>query len=151
MCLSDEANFYDIDPGFFVWIESTVLLERNVSFKSENVNSNQSGNKLNTTDLQFELRSNVHSYSTRNAHQLQFPYIRLSKSQSYYKYLGYKLYSKPSYSIKNLDIRLFKSEVYNWFLKNPFYCIQEYLDMTMGFFLIYCSDDAYCCKILNGK
>ncbi|PSN52351.1 hypothetical protein C0J52_18092 [Blattella germanica] len=68
----------------------------------------------------FELNSNVHSYLTRNAHKLQFPCVRLSKSQSYYKYLGFKLYSKLPYSIKNLDIRLFKGKVYNGLLDNPF-------------------------------
>ena len=68
----------------------------------------------------FELMSNVHSYSTRNAHKLHFPYVRLSKSQSYYKYFGFKLYSKLPLSIKNLDIRIFKGKVYTWLLENPF-------------------------------
>ncbi|PSN53860.1 hypothetical protein C0J52_09953 [Blattella germanica] len=48
-------------------------------------------------------------------------------------YLSFKLFSKLPYTIKNLDRRLFKSKVYNWLLENPFYCIQEYLDMNIVF------------------
>lgn len=74
----------------------------------------------------LSLRSNVHDHKTRNRNNLDLPRCRLSKTMSYHRYIGIKLYNKLPLAWQHLSHKKFAVILYEWLSKNPFYEIDEY-------------------------
>lgn len=75
--------------------------------------------------LDFNLRSDVHIYNTRQKSLLNEDFTRLTKVQNSFKYIGMKLFNKLP---PNTDISLhrFKSVVQEWLTNHAFYSIEEF-------------------------
>lgn len=71
--------------------------------------------------------NDVHSYNTRIRHDLQLPYVRLSKSMKKPSVLAIRLFNKLPLAIRDMNIIKFKTVVIRFLLANAFYSIDEYL------------------------
>lgn len=73
-------------------------------------------------------RDQVHSYSTRNNDQLNFTYLRLSKTRDGTGYYAIKFFNALPHRIKKLDYKSFKSVINVFLLNHAFYNFNEFLD-----------------------
>ncbi len=73
-------------------------------------------------------RSEIHSITTRQSSNLDIPFSRLSKVQNSHVYIGMKMYMLPQ-NVQMLPLKLYKSRLYDWLVKNPFYDINEFLEL----------------------
>jgi hypothetical protein len=76
-----------------------------------------------------QLRKDIHSYNTRSNRTIDTPFCRLSKTQNSYENVGLKLFNKLPQEWIEAPAGLFKQRVYSWLLKNPFYSLNEFLEL----------------------
>ena len=74
--------------------------------------------------------ANIHDHEIRNSEQINIPYCRLHKTSTNFSVMGMKLYNKlPSQYYKS-PTNSFKARFYNWLLINPFYSVDEFLNIN---------------------
>jgi len=76
------------------------------------------------------LRADIHNLNTRNKSKINIPYVRLEKTKLSYRILGLKCLNKLPEAMLGLPIGAFKARLSNWLVKNPFYSIKEFLDLS---------------------
>ena len=82
----------------------------------------------NTSESDFDARSDVHEYNTRSKSNIDIPFFRLEKAFKSYLYLGPKLYNMLPKEHKSLKINVFRTTVFDWLVKHPFYSIDEFVN-----------------------
>lgn len=81
------------------------------------------------TNLQcFPIRAESHQYNTRGGGKLNILPHRLAKSGNSYKLNCIKFFNKLPDSAKFVNFNIFKSKIYNWLIKNPFYNLNEFIN-----------------------
>lgn len=73
------------------------------------------------------LRSNVHSYKTRNMNCVNYEYCRLSKSLRSHSSVGLRIFNKVSSLINISCGRNRLDKFYDWLQLNPFYSLDEFM------------------------
>jgi hypothetical protein len=68
-----------------------------------------------------------HNHDTRRKHDVQIPYVRLSKTMKKPSVIGTRLYNKLPLAVRNLEIKRFKAAITQFLLKNAFYSCDEFL------------------------
>lgn len=79
-----------------------------------------------------QLRSDVHTYFTRQSSMIDEPFCRLSRSQKNFSSLGLRLFNKLPICSHNVSFKIFKSVIHSWLLKNPFYSVSEFLNTPVN-------------------
>ena len=78
----------------------------------------------------YILRSDIHSYNTRNNNKHQIPYTRLNKYKHSYMVNAVTIFNKLPSDVRQLNINYFKDRIVPWLKKNPFYSLDEYINMN---------------------
>lgn len=71
----------------------------------------------------------VHGYNTRNKEKAIIKYHRLSKSLSSHIILSLRVYNKVNHLITKYTLQTFMQKFFEWLLNNPFYSLNEFLEM----------------------
>ncbi|PSN43460.1 hypothetical protein C0J52_23086, partial [Blattella germanica] len=72
------------------------------------------------------LRSDFHSYETRQKDLIDNGFTRLNKVQVSFKYIGLKLFNMLSANSQNINKNKFKNKLQDWLIKHAFYSIDEF-------------------------
>lgn len=83
---------------------------------------------LNNEDL-LNYASNKHSYNTRQKDNVLINFYRLNKSTNSHVVLALKVYNKLKTIINKYTLKNFKTNFYNWLIKNPFYALVEFFSI----------------------
>uniref|UniRef100_A0A1B6KBG4 Reverse transcriptase domain-containing protein n=1 Tax=Graphocephala atropunctata TaxID=36148 RepID=A0A1B6KBG4_9HEMI len=78
----------------------------------------------------FTLRNTIHDYSTRHRDRLQLPKCRLTKTMSYHKYLGIKLWNKLPLEWQNMPESKLADVLHSWLSKHPLYSLHEFFTIA---------------------
>lgn len=75
-------------------------------------------------------RINIHGLNTRRRHDIDVPFVRLEKLRSSHLIMSIRLFNKLPLKVRNLSLREFKCVMYGWLCSNPFYEVDEFLQMS---------------------
>lgn len=76
----------------------------------------------------FPTRQEIHNYCTRGRNKIDILPHRLSKTGSSYKLNCINFFNKLPEDARLVSFENFKSKIYEWLVRNPFYKIDEFLD-----------------------
>ncbi|PSN43171.1 hypothetical protein C0J52_09899 [Blattella germanica] len=75
----------------------------------------------------LNLRSDFHSYDTRQEDLIDNGFTRLNKVQVSFKYIGLKLFNMLPPNSQNINKNKFKNKLQDWLIKHAFYSIEEFI------------------------
>lgn len=75
----------------------------------------------------LNLRSDFHSYDTRQKDLIDNGFTRLNKVQVSFKYVGLKLFNMLPPNSQNINKNKFKNKLQDWLIKHAFYSIEEFI------------------------
>ncbi|KAG8264599.1 hypothetical protein J6590_108515 [Homalodisca vitripennis] len=81
---------------------------------------------------EYNLRGSCHEHNTRNKGLIDCKYVRLSKTQHSYGYIGVKLFNKLPLAAKNVTVHNFKNVLQNWLKIKAFYCVEDWETADMS-------------------
>ena len=76
----------------------------------------------------YHIRSDVHTYPTRNNFQIDMPKVRLTKTKRFHEVLGITMFNRLPVEAHFVNYKRFKSVLHQWLTSNPFYNVNEFLD-----------------------
>jgi len=79
----------------------------------------------------FHIRSDNHSYNTRNKWQLDQTFSRLTVSQRWYDHISIKMFNRLPKCVYELDVNNFKTVLYRFLIARPFYHVKEYFEIPL--------------------
>lgn len=82
---------------------------------------------VKTHQFKYKSHQDIHSYPTRNNKKLCPEYVRLKKCQNSPNFMGIKFFNVLPETIRELDIKLFKSKLKLYLISKSFYTLEEYL------------------------
>lgn len=77
----------------------------------------------------LSLRQNIHHFNTRHKNLIDVPFVRLEKTRNSHLVIGLRMFNLLPEAVKTLNFKSFKNRIFNFLVKNPFYCINEFLDL----------------------
>jgi hypothetical protein len=75
---------------------------------------------------QIITRTDIHEYNTRQKHNIETPYLRLSKSQKSYLYTGMKFYNLLPLYIREMNLVRFEKCIKNILKKSCLYSVNDF-------------------------
>lgn len=76
----------------------------------------------------FSYRQDIHSHNTRYKTRIEIPKHRLSKTSNSFKINAVTFFNRLPTSARTIPFQIFKKNIYEWLVNNPFYSIQEFLE-----------------------
>lgn len=76
------------------------------------------------------IKHKSHVYNTRHKSDASIEFYRLTKTANSYIIISLKIFNKLIGLISKYNVNTFKTKFYNWLLKNPFYNLNEFLNMS---------------------
>lgn len=75
----------------------------------------------------YSYNCDTHSYSTRSATDIKIDFTRIVHNRFSVNYYGPVMFNKLPLTVRNLDIKKFKTVIKNYLVNKAFYSIQEFL------------------------
>lgn len=84
-----------------------------------------------TNTHEFYTRQDTHEHNTRNKRALDTPHHRLALTGNSFRINCIRFYNKLPESVKSANLSVFKSKITSWLTSNPFYKLNEFLEMRV--------------------
>lgn len=79
----------------------------------------------------YPTRQDIHHYNTRGRNKIDILPHRLTKTKISFKLNFINFFNKLPDDARLVSFKVFKSKLYDWLIRNPFYSIEEYLNCNV--------------------